>query len=106
MFWLGLAVAVCFIPGYSGASIPTQWALLSCIAPLALWRKGEVTLLHWAGLAFLAYAFASLLWARDFYLGICGVWTWTILAMVFWMGTALTSVNSVFRGLAIGLSLS
>ena len=106
MFWLGLAVAVCFIPGYTGASIPTQWVLLSCVVPLALWRKGEMTLLHWAGVAFLAYACLSLAWARDFYLGIWGVWTWTILALVVWLGSTEDSLNGLFRGLAIGMSVS
>ena len=105
MIWLGLLIAVCFVPGYTGASIPTQWAVLSCVMPLALWRKGELTPLHWAGIAFLVYACLSLVWARDIFLGVWGVWTWTMIALAVWWGST-SSLRPIICGLAIGMGVS
>ena len=59
MFLLGLLLPICFIPGYTGASIPSQWVLLSLVLPAALWRRGyRLTPLHLLGLGFIAWAVA------------------------------------------------
>lgn len=106
MIWLGLAVAVAFVPGYLGATIPTQWALLSCVLPLALWRKGPMTLIHWLGAAFLCYAAASLYWAFVYEAGVGELWQLGIIALAFWLGSTLTSLRRLWIGLGIGMTIS
>ena len=106
MIWLGLLVAVCFVPGYTGASIPTQWAVLSCLLPLSLWRPGSISTLHWLGLAFLVYACLSLSWTHDWHVGIWGLWVLGIAACSFWLGSTLASLDGLLKGLALGLSVS
>ena len=106
MFLLGLIAAVCFVPGYTGAYIPTQWVLGSCLLPLALWRRGPWTHLHWVGVGFLSYAALSMAWAADYYDGIWGLWLLSMIALSFWLGTTLPSMDSLLKGLALGLAVS
>lgn len=106
MLSLGLLTSLAYIPGYTGAIIPTQWAVLSCVLPLALWREGSMTPLHWLGVAFLAYAFASTFWAADHLDAVWGLWTLSILALAFWLGSTCLNLRRLYIGLAIGLSVS
>lgn len=106
MFLLGLIAAICFVPGRTGAYIPTQWVLGSCLLPLALWRRGPWTHLHWVGVGFLAYATLSMMWARDYYDGIWGLWLMTMIALGFWLGTTLSTLDGLLKGLAVGLIVS
>lgn len=106
MLWLGLLAAVCYVPGYTGAFIPTQWAVLSCVLPLALWRRGKLSPLHWLGVGFLAYAFASSLWAVDRYDSVWGLWCLSIAALAFWLGSISFNLRGLWMGLAVGLSVS
>lgn len=105
MIWLGLLVSIAYIPGYTGASIPTQWAVLSCLLPLALWMKGEFTPIHWLGAAFLAYALASTLWG-GYYDNVWGLWQLSVIALAFWLGSTAVSIHRVYLGLGIGLAIS
>jgi hypothetical protein len=106
MFWLGLVLPVCYVPGWTGASIPTQWAVLSAVLPLSLWRKGELTRVHWLGIWFVGYSALSLLWAVNFPDAVWGFAVVLIWAGSFWLGSTLESLDGIWRGLAIGLSVS
>ncbi len=106
IFALGLIVPICFIPGITGAAIPTQWVLLSCLLPLGLWRSGPFGPAHWLGLGALAYAAASILWATSHYDGLNGLWTLSICALALWLGTTLTRTRDLFRGLAWGMVIN
>ncbi len=106
IFLLGLLAAVCYVPGYTGAFIPTQWAVLSCVLPLALWRRGKLSPLHWLGVGFLAYAFASSLWAVDRYDTVWGLWCLSIAALAFWLGSTSFNLRGLWKGLALGLTVS
>lgn len=106
MIWLGLLLAVCWVPGYTGASIPTQWAVLSCLLPLALWREGTWTFIHWLGAAFLAWAAASILWAGNTYDYGWGMWVLSILGLAFWLGSTMPDLRRIYIGLAAGLTVS
>lgn len=106
MFLLGLAVTVAYIPGWTGWLMPTGWALLSCLLLLALWDKGEIGPLHWLGLFFLVFAFASAFWAVDGYVAVWRLWQLAILALAFWRGSTATSLVPLWRGLALGLAIS
>lgn len=105
MFYLGLILAVCYVPGYTGAFIPTQWVLLSAILPLGLWRSGPMSLGHWTGLVVLAWSAISFLWVPNGYDWGYGMWLMAIIAGAFWLGST-TDPTSIFRGLAVGLGIS
>lgn len=104
--WLGLALSLAYIPGYTGASIPTSWAVLSCVLPLVLWRPISSTAVHWALGAFLVYAFASFFWSLNPPDAIYGLWILCIIVGCFLYGAELPSLRHILRGLAIGFGLS
>ena len=106
MFVLGAIVSLCYVPGLTGAFIATQWPVLSVLLPLALWRSGTVTPLHWAGLLFVAYATVRLSYAPIFTDGVAGLWFVYIMALSFWLGSTMDSLRKLYAGLAIGASVS
>lgn len=106
MFWLGLLLPIVYVPGWTGAAIPTQWPFLSLVLPFFLWRRVDWTIFHWLFVAFLAYACASLAWVPNamhsgYNLWICFIW-----ALSFWLGSSLTNLTQLWTGLALGLSIS
>ena len=106
MFLLGLLLPICYLAGFTGTAILTQWVVLSLVLPFALWREGPFTSLHGVGLVFLAYACASLLWVPNFNDSLLGLWHLLILALALWLGTTSPSLTQLWRGLALGLSIS
>lgn len=106
LFWLGLVLPVCFIPGTIGATIPTQWIVLSVVLPLAMWRSAVLTLEHACGALFLLWAAFSVAWSPNPMFAVYGLWQVSILALAFWLGSTMVSLSSLWRGLAIGLGLS
>lgn len=106
MFVLGAIVSLCYVPGVTGAFIATQWPLLSILLPCMLWRRGAVTVVHWAGLAFLAYAAVRLWYAPIIADGVFGLWLVCIMGLSFWLGSTLKNLRSLYAGLAIGASVS
>lgn len=105
-FALGLALAICFIPGVTGASIPTQWALLSAVLPLSLWRSGLITPLHWLWVGFISWSIGIAADVANLYTAFLGLWFVSIWALSFWLGSTLPSLAQLWKGLAIGLSIS
>lgn len=106
MFWLGLIVATCFVPGYTGASVPTQWAVLSAVLPFYLFKQGQTGPIHWLGLATLLYAALSMTWASSFLDAEFGMWLLAIWFLSFHLGTTDLDLGPLFAGLAAGLSVS
>lgn len=106
MFWLGLLLTVCFVPGYTGASVPTQWAVLSILLPLGLWRTPLTSVGHKLFLGFLAYAALSTLWALNWYTSVWGLWLVCIWFLTYHWGTGHHDLRSLWRGMAIGLAAS
>lgn len=108
MFLLGLLLPICYIPGLTGASIPTQWALLSIAFAISLWREPSTppSSLHYLGLGFLAFAALGLLWAPNLWDGLYALWLVLLWALSFRLGSATASPANLYRGLAIGLSVS
>lgn len=107
MIFLGFAIAVAFIPGYTGATIPTQWSLMSIVlGGVTLWRKKIITIVDIFGLLFFFYAIISLWWGASFFDGIETLWKLAILVLAFWLGSSLLNLRSIYKGLAIGLSIS
>lgn len=105
MFYLGLLLPICYIPGITGASIPTQWAVLSLALAFSLWRDAESPL-HHLGLGFLAFATLGLFWAPSVYDGLFGLWIVLIWVLSFRLGLMVNAPADLYRGLALGLSIS
>ncbi len=106
MFLLGLLLPICFVPGYTGASIPTQWALLSLTLPFSLTSLGWINLWHRLGITFLAYAILSALWSINLYSWVYGIWLAAIWACAFWYGSTKQYLNHLWIGMGFGLIIS
>lgn len=107
MYALGLIVSLCYVPGVIGAYVATQWPVLSIALPVAvMYQRGIMTPLHWAGLVFVAYAFAHLHSVPIFADGVWGIWILSIMALSFWLGSTLSNLRDLYRGLAIGAAVS
>lgn len=106
MLLFGLLIAVCFVPGITGASVPTQWAAMSILLPLTLWRRSPMTASLYLMLAFCGYAALSSLWATNYHTSVFGLWLVFIWALAFRLGASLASLRDLWIGLALGLSIS
>lgn len=106
MFWLGLLLAVCYVPGYTGASVPTQWAVLSMVLPLGLWRVSTYGIGHKLFFGFSVYATLSALWSINPYAYVWGMWFVFIWALAFHWGSLVEDLQPMWKGLGVGLSVS
>jgi hypothetical protein len=113
MFWLGLVLPICYVPGWTGAAIPTQWGVLAVVGAASLWRSGSVTREHWLGIWFIFFTALSLMWAVNPYDSVWGLAVVLIWAGSFWLGSTLYdsqlrsgSLADLWKGLAIGLTVS
>lgn len=105
MFWLGLLLPVCYVATYTGAAIPTQYPVLSMALGAALWRSGDARAMA-PLLASIAWAALSLIWTVNFSASVYGLWVGGIWGLSFWLGTTLDDLSGLWKGLAIGLSVS
>jgi hypothetical protein len=105
MFYLGLIVSICYLPGWSGASVPTQWAVLSMVLPF-LARGGPWTPLHLLGLGFLGWAGALCFRGPVIYDEVYGYWILWIGALTLCLGSRLESLGPIIRGLGVGAAVS
>lgn len=106
MFWLGLLLTVCFVPGYTGASVPTQWAVLSIILPLSVWRRSPYNPGHTLLFALMLYAGLSGLWSLNLYSWAWGCWVAILWLLAFHWGSIITDIIGLWRGVAVGLYVS
>jgi hypothetical protein len=105
MFYLGLIAAVCYVPGYTGASVPSQWVFASLTLPFVLRHPIQWTKFHSLMLAFAGWGFFSLLWTPSAYDGLYELWIITLWLLAFRFGT-VCDLRELFRGLAVGVSVS
>jgi hypothetical protein len=80
--------------------------VLSILLPLALWRSGPMTPLHWIGLLFIAYAAVRVFYAPLFADSVYGLWLVCIMALSFWLGSTMDDLRKLYAGLAVGASVS
>lgn len=106
MFWLGVIVSLCYVPGVTGAYIATQWPVLAVLLPFGLLRKGPFTAFHLLGILFVAYVAAQMLWSPNLYGGVYGLWLVIIAALSMWFGTTMASTRELYAGLAVGAAVS
>ena len=106
MFWLGLILPLCYIPGVSDLDILSGWIVLSLTLPWFFLRPLRLGVAHYLGLAFLGYATLSLLWAPVWQQGIWDLWQLAILAACFCLGSSRDNQRPLYLGLALGLSVN
>lgn len=102
----GFLLATIHIPGVTAASTLAGWAFLSLTLPLCLLRKLQMTLCHWLGVIFLAYAALSLAWSPKPLVGIETLWHWALIGGAFCLGHRLQDLRKTFIGLGLGLAVS
>lgn len=107
MFWFGLIVSLCYLPGLTGAYIATQWPVLAVLLSFALlFRSGPFTIMHGVGALFVAYAVARFCYPLPTYDGLFGLWLVVIMALGVWFGSTLATARDLYAGLAIGGAVS
>jgi hypothetical protein len=106
MFWLGVVVSLCYVPGVTGAYIATQWPVLAVLLSFGLLRSGPFTAFHAVGLAFVAYAAVRLPYSPTPYASVFGLWLIVIMGLSVWFGTVTTNMRGLYVGLAVGASVS
>lgn len=103
---LAFLVSVVYVPGYTGVSIATGWAMMSVALPIATWRPIPATPFHIAGALFFAFAILSLRWAPDKDFGIFHLWQLACIGGAFVLGSQLKDTRPVVIGLALGVGVS
>lgn len=105
---LGFLVAVVYVPGWSGAAIPTGYTFLMIVISLLLiYANIRITSAHLYGSLFLLYAFVSLLWAPYFNISFFTLlYQIVLLGLIFCYGSSLDDLRPIIKGLALGLGVS
>lgn len=106
MYLVGFLVPTVFVPGWTGAGLPTAWPFLSIVLPFFLLRPIPMSEAHWWGLAFLVYAFISLLWTPILVQGVEYVWHLCILGAAFALGSVTSCPRRLYIGLGLGITVS
>src|SRR5688572_31479709 len=84
MLWLGIAVAVAYIPGLTGAAISTTWAFLLIVIPFLIFKKDTLhTNFHYCFLAFVLYSVITLFFTPSIFSGLFTVAKLFMLYFVF-----------------------
>lgn len=107
VFAFGLSIA--YWPQIYGPGTSPRWAYLAVTLPIMLllhYRTVPFTIAHLLGLLFVSYAAISLTFTSSYLDGIDSLIKLGIVAEAFVLGTYLTSLRSIFQGLAIGLGYS
>lgn len=104
MLVFGFLLAVAYIPNVTGHAILTGWIVLTLALPFL--PKGQLGAAHWLGLAFLAYAAASLAWAMVPVQGVWELWLLVLLGGCFAFGTAVRDPCNLWLGLSLGFGVS
>jgi hypothetical protein len=103
---LGILLPIVSIPGYTSVFVTIQWPLLLIVLGLTLWKHSELSILHFTGILFFIYAISSFFWSINYQDSIWGIMIAYIWLLSFWLGTTTESLTDLWKGLAIGLSVS
>lgn len=107
MIYLGAAIALASIPGWTSITIPAGWAALSILLPAAtLWREARLTSLHLLLGAFFLFGTAGLAWTPVGLDGAWRLWQFALIGLAFHLGSSLPSIEPLVRGLAYGCLVS
>ena len=100
------AITVLHYPGFIEPGNTARWIALSLLLPAFLLfnrHKNPPTVAHWLGLAWLAWAAITLLWAHSFYDGLIGLWRWLLIGMAFYLGSNMSARSMAWTAGAIAL---
>ena len=101
---LGFVACLAFVPGTLAFATIPKWAVLCCGAGVLIFF---ITIRpspgHWAGLALIAYAVASLWWATVPLDGGLGLGLLALSAALFCIGAECDDLGPLYRFLALGL---
>lgn len=105
---LGLLLSLAFDPlAFQGATTP-KWALLAVALPVmvSLSSPNHFSRLHLIGAGFLAWCVLSLTWTSNLWDGFGLGIHLIILSLAFVLGSRSESLAAIFKGLALGLTVS
>ena len=105
LFALGVILPLAYIPLYTGQYILTGWIVLSCVLPFFFLKPIQMGAAHWLGIAFLAYAYASICWVEVPIQSVWGLWELCMLAGCFLLGTS-RDTKWLWPGMACGLAVN
>lgn len=100
LFLLGFVSIVAYIPGITGAAIPTNWFIFCLIVPFFM--MGLNLKIGW-GFAFVCYSGLSLAWTQSFNIGLFSFIQIILLGCFFVIGQNLKDLTPVIKGLGVGL---
>lgn len=105
--FLGFIIAIAYVPGWFGASIPTAWLVLIIVMPIIFcFCELELNLVNVLGGLFIIFVTLSLFWTQNFNIGFLYFLEIIALSCVFCFGSNLNSLENCFKGLALGLGVS
>ncbi len=102
---LGFLVSSLYWPGIAGAASTPRWAALFIIVPLLLFDR-KLAAPHWALLAFVGIAAASLLWTPAQFDGMGELFVFVICAALFFLGSQTDDLRPFIVGCVAGLGIS
>lgn len=104
---LGFLVSVIYIPGWTGAAIPTGYLFLMIVLPVLLFFiEIPVTRFHVIGSLFLLYVCVSLSWSLNFHIAFFILLQVLLTGMIFCLGSAIKDLTDILKGVALGLAVS
>jgi hypothetical protein len=109
MLPLSFLIPIAYIPGITGASIATGWAVLSCGLPVVTWRemvKEPPPAFVLLGIIFFSYVLWSLSWVDNPITGLSTIWQYALMAGAFYAGTQALDLRRIAIGLALGFGIS
>jgi hypothetical protein len=104
---------VVYVPGYTGAAIPTGWPFLWVAIPfLLIWdkfRNGQAIVFtdaHWLGLAVIGWALLSLTWTPSLYGAVSALLELLVFAGTFAWVSSIPDARPIYAGMAMGLAVN
>ena len=107
LFIFGFGLLTVYVPGITGAAIPSGWLWLILITPIALlFYKANLKIEHKIGFVFIVCSTLSLAWTTRFNIGLFYCLQVISLGIVFYIGSALKDLRPIVMGLAAGLGIN
>ena len=104
---LGFIISIAYIPGIVGAAIPTGWFVLIGLMPILIcFYHKSINVYHIEVILFVTYCGISLVWTQNFNIGLFFFVQLVALGLTFYLGSTLTDLKPIFKGLAVGIGIS
>lgn len=105
---LGLILCIAYWPYINGAATAPRWMVIAACVPLLLFLvpRVEITRAHVVGFLFVAWSLLTLTWTATWYDSVDAAWKLVLLVGCFALGSALSDLRPLYRGMAIGIGIS